>query len=244
VGTGYITRRWGWLLDRRGTTTCTIWVHLHRSQIKNSFIHSQALIVQDGPLASFFGVSCSQTYRHTVGLLWTRQNKYRDCKVIKYTPDLDKIQDYKRKWIQHINRMPRNRLPRLTTPQKEPRKTTEETSGGVRPERVNKWPNSLIATWWWWWWWCLPVRVAVTLHTTLMLACCLTLRDVQVYAGLFDVFVTLHQDTTICWLEISNTFTERLYCFFLPHNSYAPLVLQPKTTTDFLEQAAYPRHHL
>jgi hypothetical protein len=31
---------------------------------------------------------------------------------------LDKIQDYKRKWIQHINRMPRNSLPRLTTPQK------------------------------------------------------------------------------------------------------------------------------
>jgi hypothetical protein len=29
--------------------------------------------------------------------------------------------------------------------QKEPRKTTEETSACVRPERVNRWPNSLIA---------------------------------------------------------------------------------------------------
>jgi hypothetical protein len=37
----------------------------------HSFIHSQALIVQDGPLASLFGVSWSHTYRHTVGLLWT-----------------------------------------------------------------------------------------------------------------------------------------------------------------------------
>jgi hypothetical protein len=37
----------------------------------HSFIHSQALIVQDGPMASLFGVSCSHTYRHTVGLLWT-----------------------------------------------------------------------------------------------------------------------------------------------------------------------------
>jgi hypothetical protein len=37
-----------------------------------------------------------------------------------------------------------------------------------------------------------PSGVAVTLHTTLMLACCLSLRDVQVYAGLFDMFVTLH----------------------------------------------------
>jgi hypothetical protein len=35
------------------------------------FIHSQALIVQDGPLASLFRVSWSHTYRHTVGLLWT-----------------------------------------------------------------------------------------------------------------------------------------------------------------------------
>jgi hypothetical protein len=30
--------------------------------------------------------------------------------------------------------------------QKEPRKTTEDTSGCVRPEWVNKWSNSLIAT--------------------------------------------------------------------------------------------------
>jgi hypothetical protein len=34
--------------------------------------------------------------------------------------------------------------------QKEPRKTIKETSGCVRPERVNKWPSSLVATWWWW----------------------------------------------------------------------------------------------
>ena len=31
--------------------------------------------------------------------------------------------------------------------------TFEETSGYVRPERVNKWPNSMIDRWWWWWWW-------------------------------------------------------------------------------------------
>jgi hypothetical protein len=49
--------------------------------------------------------------------------------------------------------MPRNRLPRLIKKrhpkrQKGPRKTTEETSGRVRPERVNQWLISLIATWW------------------------------------------------------------------------------------------------
>jgi hypothetical protein len=47
-----------------------------RASLKTSdqfmhFIHSQALIVQDGPLASLFGVSRSHTYRHMVGLLCT-----------------------------------------------------------------------------------------------------------------------------------------------------------------------------
>jgi hypothetical protein len=35
-----------------------------------SFIHSQALIVQDGTLASLLGF-LGHTNRHTVGLLWT-----------------------------------------------------------------------------------------------------------------------------------------------------------------------------
>ena len=37
--------------------------------------------------------------------------------------------------------------------QKESWKTSEETSRYVRPERVNKWPNSMTDIWWWWWWW-------------------------------------------------------------------------------------------
>ena len=68
---------------------------------------------------------------------------------LNVTPVLDKIQEYMRKWM-HVNRMPRNRLPRIakkTTDQrqKEPGETNEETSGCVRPERVSKWPNSMIA---------------------------------------------------------------------------------------------------
>jgi len=35
--------------------------------------------------------------------------------------------------------------------QKESWQTSEETSRYVRPERVNKWPNSMTAMWWWWW---------------------------------------------------------------------------------------------
>jgi hypothetical protein len=79
-------------------------------------------------------------YVRTAGYIWTnnKKNKYRDCKGIKYKPVLDKIRDYKRNWIQHVNRMPRN----IThTDKKGQRKTIEETSGCVRPERVNEWPN-------------------------------------------------------------------------------------------------------
>jgi hypothetical protein len=35
------------------------------------------------------------------------------AKELKITPILDKILEYKKKWIQHVNRMPRNRLPRV-----------------------------------------------------------------------------------------------------------------------------------
>jgi len=34
-------------------------------------------------------------------------------KELKITPVLDKLLEYKRKWIQHVNRMPQNRLPRV-----------------------------------------------------------------------------------------------------------------------------------
>ena len=35
------------------------------------------------------------------------------AKELKITPILDKLLEYKRSWIQHVNRMPRNRLPRV-----------------------------------------------------------------------------------------------------------------------------------
>jgi hypothetical protein len=89
--------------------------------------------------------------RRTAEYTWTYHKTNSEFeKGLNITQVLDKIHDYKRKWKQHINLMPRNRLTRLikTTPQrqKEPRKITEEISGCVRPELVNRWPNSLIAT--------------------------------------------------------------------------------------------------
>jgi len=35
------------------------------------------------------------------------------AKELKITPTLDKLLEYKINWIQHVNRMPRNRLPRV-----------------------------------------------------------------------------------------------------------------------------------
>jgi hypothetical protein len=35
------------------------------------------------------------------------------AKGLKITPILDKLLEYKRNWIQHVNRMPHNRLPRV-----------------------------------------------------------------------------------------------------------------------------------
>ena len=35
------------------------------------------------------------------------------AKELKITPILDKLLEYKRKWIKHVNRMPCNRLPRV-----------------------------------------------------------------------------------------------------------------------------------
>ena len=35
------------------------------------------------------------------------------AKELKITPILGKLLEYKRNWIQHVNRVPRNRLPRV-----------------------------------------------------------------------------------------------------------------------------------
>jgi hypothetical protein len=52
--------------------------------------------------------------RRTAGYAWTdHKANTQIVKELKITPILDKLLEYKRNWIQHVNRMPRNRLPRL-----------------------------------------------------------------------------------------------------------------------------------
>jgi hypothetical protein len=52
--------------------------------------------------------------RRTAGYMWTGyKTNARITKELKITPILDKLLECKRNWIQHLNRMPRNRLPRV-----------------------------------------------------------------------------------------------------------------------------------
>jgi len=52
--------------------------------------------------------------RRTAGYTWDRlQNKCTNCKGPKSKTILDRLLEYKRRWIQQVNRMPRNRLPRV-----------------------------------------------------------------------------------------------------------------------------------
>ena len=52
--------------------------------------------------------------RRTAGYIWTNyKTNAQIAKELKITPILDKLLEYKRNWIKHVNRMPRNRLPRV-----------------------------------------------------------------------------------------------------------------------------------
>jgi len=52
--------------------------------------------------------------RRRAGCTWTDYKTHAQiAKELKITQILDKLLEYKRNWIQHVNRMPGNRLPRV-----------------------------------------------------------------------------------------------------------------------------------
>jgi hypothetical protein len=78
--------------------------------------------------------------RRTAGYIWTDyRTNTQIAKKLKITPILDKLLEYKRNWVQHINRMPRNSLPRIMKHYS----STGRRNRYVRLEGVNKWPNSI-----------------------------------------------------------------------------------------------------
>jgi hypothetical protein len=53
--------------------------------------------------------------RRTAGYTWTDyKTNIQITKELKIILILDKLLEYKRNWIQHVNRMPRNRLSKVT----------------------------------------------------------------------------------------------------------------------------------
>ena len=87
--------------------------------------------------------------RRKAGYTWADyKTNSHTAKELEITPVLDKLLQYKRNCIQHVNRMPRDRLPRIMkhySPigRRNRGRPLKETSKYVRPERVNKWPNSM-----------------------------------------------------------------------------------------------------
>jgi len=52
--------------------------------------------------------------RKTTGYTWTYyKTNAQIAKELKITQIFDKLLEYKRSWIKHVNRMPRNKLPRV-----------------------------------------------------------------------------------------------------------------------------------
>jgi len=52
--------------------------------------------------------------KRTARYTWTDyKTNAQIAKELKITPILDKLLEYERGWIQHVNRMPRNRVPRV-----------------------------------------------------------------------------------------------------------------------------------
>ena len=55
-----------------------------------------------------------ENLRRTAGYIGTDyKTNAQIAKELKITPILDKLLEYNRNWIQHVNRMPSNRLPRV-----------------------------------------------------------------------------------------------------------------------------------
>ena len=182
--------------------------------------------------------------RRTAGYIWTDyKTNAQIAEDLKITPILDKLLEYKRSWIQHANRMPRNWLHRAMkhyspAGRKESRQTFEETSGYVRPERVNKWPNSMKDLWWWWWWW--------IWHTRYVNICDdLKMPGVYWCYHVIDAFIDLCVVLNLFWqlLKISKTwirnFSEQcevcvnnfwFIIYFILHSSHIKFFTTPRTS--------------
>jgi hypothetical protein len=74
----------------------------------------QGKSTHSGRIATFSLWTGIKYMRRTAGYTWTDyKTNTQLAKDLKITTILDKLVEYKRNWIQHVNRMPGNRLPRV-----------------------------------------------------------------------------------------------------------------------------------
>jgi hypothetical protein len=81
--------------------------------------------------------------RRTAGYTWTDyKSNSQFAKKLEGTPGVEKLLEYKSNWIKHdrLSTIKNTLLPNWPNEQWQ---TPAETSRYVRPERVNKWSNSM-----------------------------------------------------------------------------------------------------
>ena len=109
--------------------------------------------------------------RRTAGYTWTDyKTNTQITKELRITPILDKLLEYKRKWIQHVNRMPR-RLPRAM---KHYSPTGRRNYGRPLKKLLDTWDRNGSTsgpTPWqiWWWWWYLTISLHTRQHISYLL---------------------------------------------------------------------------
>jgi hypothetical protein len=90
-----------------------MWLILSPVKREPDFKHT--ILFQDSVVYYIgFATAAEMKYMRTAGYTWTDcKTNAQIAKELKITPILDKLLEYKRNLIQHVNRMPRNRLPRV-----------------------------------------------------------------------------------------------------------------------------------
>ena len=133
---------------------------LHRcySIVISSFVRTGYTTRRWGWLLGRIGYSITHHYPIYPFYTWTDyKTNAQIAKELKITPILYKLLEYERSWIQNVNRMRRNRLPRVM---KHHSPTGRRHRGRLLKRLLDTLDRNGSTSgptpwhiWWWWWWW-------------------------------------------------------------------------------------------